>query len=65
MGTEMEFVLPVSVIAPGQVLNITAINYVDQFQIAFLAIAEAVPDIDRLARYTDEAYEKLAASLGT
>lgn len=64
MGAPVEFVLPVSVVAPGQVLNVTAVNYEDNYQIAFLAIAEGVPHIDRLARDTVAAFESLAASLG-
>jgi hypothetical protein len=63
MGAEVELALPVSVVAPGQVLNITAVNYVDRYQIAFLAIAEGVPDIKLLATYTEEAFATLAASL--
>jgi hypothetical protein len=64
MGAEVDLVLPISVVAPGQVLNVTAVNYVDRYQIAFLAIAEAVPDIGLLARYTEEAFATLAVSLG-
>jgi diacylglycerol O-acyltransferase len=64
MGAEVDLVLPISVVAPGQVLNITAVNYVDRYQIAFLAIAEAVPDIGLLATYTEEAFATLATSLG-
>jgi hypothetical protein len=64
MGAEIELALPVSVVAPGQVLNITGVNYVDLYQIAFIAIAEAVPDIELLAKYTEEALATLAASLG-
>jgi len=63
MGGEIEFALPVSAIAPGQVLNITATNYLDRYQVTFLAVAEAVPDIDRLARCTEEAFAELAARL--
>ena len=63
MGAEIDLALPISVIAPGQVLNITAASYVDRYVIAFLAVTEAVPDIDRLARYTEDAYASLAASL--
>ncbi len=63
MGAEIEIALPISVVAPGQVLNITAVNYEDRYQIAFLAIAEAVPDIGLLATYTEEAFATLAASL--
>jgi hypothetical protein len=63
MGAEVELVLPISVVAPGQVLNITAVNYEDRYQIAFLAIAEGVPDIGLLATYTEEAFATLAARL--
>ncbi len=64
MGAEVELLLPVSVVAPGQVLNITAVNYADCYLIGFLAIAEGVPDIDLLAQDTEEAFASLAASLG-
>lgn len=63
MGAEIEMSMPISVVAPGQVLNITAVNYQDRYQIAFLAVAEAVPDIELLARFTEEAFATLAASL--
>jgi diacylglycerol O-acyltransferase len=63
MGAEVEMSMPISVVAPGQVLNITAVNYVDRYQIAFLALAEAVPDIGLLARCTEEAFTTLAAEL--
>ena len=63
MGAEVDLALPVSVIAPGQVLNITASNYVDRYQITFIAVTEAVPDLGRLATYTEEAFATLAASL--
>jgi hypothetical protein len=63
MGAEVEFALPISVVAPGQVLNITGVNYGDRYEIAFLAIAEALPDIELLARYTEEAFATLVSSL--
>jgi WS/DGAT/MGAT family acyltransferase len=63
MGAEIEFALPISVVAPGQVLNVTGVNYADRYEIAFLAVAEAVPDVERLAKYTEEAFATLAASL--
>src|SRR5262249_53536596 len=64
MGAEVELLLPVSLAAPGQVLNITGVNYGDRYQIAFLAIAEAVPDIELLAQYTEEAFAELAPTTG-
>lgn len=63
MGAEVEFALPISVVAPGQVLNITGVNYAERYEIAFIAVAEAVPDIELLAKYTGEAFGTLAASL--
>jgi len=64
MGAEIEVALPVSVVAPGQVLNITAVNVEDRYQIAFIAIAEGVLDVDLLAQYTQEAFATLASALG-
>lgn len=63
MGAEVEFALPISVVAPGQVLNITGVNYGDRYEIAFLAVAEAVPDIELLAKCTEDAFATLATSL--
>jgi diacylglycerol O-acyltransferase len=63
MGAEVEFALPISVVAPGQVLNITGVNYGDRYEIAFLALAEAVPDVELLAKHTGEAFATLASSL--
>jgi hypothetical protein len=63
MGAEVEFALPISVVAPGQVLNITGVNYAERYEIAFIAVAEAVPDIELLAKYTEESFATLAAKL--
>lgn len=60
-GAELEMALPVSVLPPGQSLNVTAATYNDSLQIAFLGLAEQLPDIDKLARYAVEAFEQLAA----
>ena len=54
-GAELELALPISVLAPGQSLNITAVTYDQGLQIAFLGIAAEVPDIQRMADYTVEA----------
>jgi len=63
MGAAVEMVLPVSVVAAGQMLNITAVTLDDRLQIGFLAIPEAAPDIGKLARYTVEAFETLQAAM--
>lgn len=59
MGARVEVVLPVSVVAAGQMLNVTAVTLEDRLQLGFLGIPDAVPDIARLARYTAEAFETL------
>jgi hypothetical protein len=63
MGASVEMVLPVSVVAAGQMLNVTAVTLDDRLQIGFLAIPEATPDIGTLAKYTVEAFEALQASM--
>lgn len=63
MGAEVEWVLPMSLVAPGQTLNVTAVTLADKFQIGFLALPDAVPDVDKLARYTVEAFEQLRGTM--
>lgn len=60
MGARAELTLPLSVVAAGQMLNVTAVTSADRFQIAFLAVANTVPGFERLAPYTVEAFEDLA-----
>jgi diacylglycerol O-acyltransferase len=59
MGAEVEMVLPMSLVAPGQTLNVTAVSLADKFQIGFLALPDAVPEVQKLAQYTVEAFEQL------
>ncbi|MEJ8859727.1 wax ester/triacylglycerol synthase domain-containing protein [Variovorax robiniae] len=59
MGAAVEMVLPVSVVPAGQLLNVTAVTLDDRLQVGFLAMPEAVPDVDKLARYTAEAFDEL------
>ena len=58
-GAELEMALPVSVLAPGQALNITAATYDQGLQIAFLGLAAVLPDIQRLADHTADALAQL------
>lgn len=58
-GAELEMALPVSVLAPGQSLNITAATYDQGLQIAFLGLAAELPDIQRLADLTVQALAQL------
>jgi diacylglycerol O-acyltransferase len=59
MGAEVELALPMSVVAAGQMLNVTAVTLADQLQIGFLGIPGAVDHIERLAECTREAFEEL------
>jgi len=62
-GAEVELALPVSVVAHHQVLNITITTYVEDLHVTFIALKEAVPDVQRLADYTAEAVAELEADL--
>jgi hypothetical protein len=62
-GAEVELALPISVVAHHQVLNITITTYVDELHVTFIALKEAIPDLQRLADYTADAADELAADL--
>jgi WS/DGAT/MGAT family acyltransferase len=62
-GAEVELALPISVVAHHQVLNITITTYVDDLHVTFIALKEAIPDLQRLADYTAEAAGELQADL--
>ncbi|WP_213954804.1 wax ester/triacylglycerol synthase domain-containing protein [Variovorax sp. dw_954] len=63
MGAPVEMVLPISVVPAGQLLNVTAVSLGERLQIGFLAMPEAVPDIEKLARYTSEAFDDLVRDI--
>jgi WS/DGAT/MGAT family acyltransferase len=62
-GAEVELALPISVVAHHQVLNITITTYVDELHVTFIALKEAIPDLQRLADYTAAAATDLEADL--
>jgi diacylglycerol O-acyltransferase / wax synthase len=59
MGARVELALPMSVVAAGQMLNVTAVTLAGKLQIGFLAMPQVVPHVDRLAAYTVEAFAEL------
>jgi hypothetical protein len=63
MGAKVELVLPLSLVNAGQMLNVTAVTLGNQMQIGFLAIPDAVPKVDKLARYAREAFDTLEDAL--
>jgi WS/DGAT/MGAT family acyltransferase len=64
MGATVELALPVSVVAAGHKFNVTAVTLGERLQLGFLAMPEAVPHIEELARFTEQAFEKMKATLG-
>jgi WS/DGAT/MGAT family acyltransferase len=62
-GLPVELAIPVSVVAHHQVLNITISNYADELHVTFIALREAVPDVQRLADATQRALVELQQSL--
>ena len=63
MGAAVELALPVSVVAHHQTLNITAGTYVDKLHVTYIAVREALPDVQRLADATVAAFTELEADL--
>ena len=63
MGAAVEAALPISVVSAGHKLNVTAVTLGPVLQIGFLAMPEAAPQIEDLARLTEQAFEELAAAL--
>jgi WS/DGAT/MGAT family acyltransferase len=62
-GLPVELALPVSVVAHHQVLNVTISNYADNLHVTFIALKEAVPDVQRLADATMRALVELQRSV--
>jgi WS/DGAT/MGAT family acyltransferase len=62
-GLQVELALPVSVVAHHQVLNVTITNYADQLHVTFIALREAIPDVQHLADLTADALTQLARSV--
>ena len=62
-GVPVELALPVSVVAHHQVLNITVSNYGTNLDVTFIALREAVPEVQALADATVTALHDLERSL--
>jgi len=58
-GARLEALCPVSTLISGMGLNITFMSYAGKVVIGFTANASALPDADRLAQYTREAFTSL------
>ncbi len=62
-GLPVELALPVSVVAHHQVLNVTISNYDGELHVTFIALKEAIPDVQRLADGTMRALVELQRSV--
>ena len=63
-GLPVELALPVSVVAHHQVLNVTITNYADALHVTFIALREAIPDVQHLADLSSRALAELEKSVG-
>ena len=64
MGAELEAMYPVSFLFDGYALNITLVGYKDRVAVGFLGCREAIPSLQRLAVYTQDALVELEKSVG-
>jgi diacylglycerol O-acyltransferase / wax synthase len=62
-GLPVELALPISVVAHHQVLNVTVSNYGTDLNVTFIAVREAVPDVQHLADATARALVELEQSV--
>jgi hypothetical protein len=58
-GARLEALCPVSTLISGMGLNITFMSYAGQVLVGFTANASALPEIERLASYTRDAFVAL------
>jgi len=58
-GAKMQAIYPISALAAGVGLNVTLISYAGAMNFGFVGNGSALPDLDRLARHTQEAFAAL------
>jgi WS/DGAT/MGAT family acyltransferase len=58
-GAKMQAIYPISALAAGVGLNVTLISYAGAMNFGFVGNGTALPDLDRLARHTQEAFAAL------
>ncbi len=61
LGARLETLAPLSFLVDGYGLNVTLIGYTDQVTLGFVGCRDTIPHLQRLAVYTREALEELAA----
>jgi diacylglycerol O-acyltransferase len=63
-GAPVRALYPISTMAPGSSLNITIYTYAGQMHFGMIAGREAIPDLERLAKYIEEGLEELKTLAG-
>jgi len=58
-GAKLDIIVPISFLCDGYGLNVTLVGYVDQVALGFIGCRDTLPHLQRLARYTAEAFEEL------
>lgn len=61
-GARIASVLPISMLAPGQGLNVTLISYCQRIDVGIIADADLVPDLDALTPCLEVALEEFEAA---
>ena len=65
MGAELLHIFPVSISTHGLALNITVQSYRDQLDFGFIAGANIIPHVEKLADMLPKEFELLAAAYAT
>ena len=58
-GARLEAIYPMSFLVDGYALNVTLVGYAEHINFGFLGCRDALPHLQRLAIYTDEALTEL------
>jgi len=66
LGAKLDIIVPISFLCDGYGLNVTLVGYADRVALGFVGCRDTVPHLQRLARYTADAFEDLetAAAAG-
>ena len=62
LGARLEQMVPISFLVDGYGLNVTLIGYTDTVSLGFVGCRDTIPHLQRLATYTADALEELAAA---
>ena len=58
-GAELDGFYPVSIVLDGMALNMTLTSYVDSLEFGLIACRKALPSMQRLLGYLDDALDEL------